>query len=105
MRFAGPWGRNLVDSPPFFSLDQVSPFSPSLVLSLLFIPIPTHPAMKKNTFLIVFTLCDSSENAHNNFNGIGATYPFYPLHSVSIFGWTGADETDLHANTAHTISV
>lgn len=23
-------------------------------------------------FLIVFTLCDSTENAHNHFNGIGA---------------------------------
>jgi hypothetical protein len=33
---------------------------------------PSHCYDEKN-FLIVFTLCDSSENAQNNFNGIGAT--------------------------------
>ena len=41
----------------------------------VFLPFQHHNptlAMKKNTFLIVFTLCDSSENAHNHFNGIGA---------------------------------
>jgi hypothetical protein len=36
------------------------------------------PRYEENNFLIVFTLCYSSENARNNFNGIGAfTFPHF----------------------------
>jgi hypothetical protein len=44
--------------------EYIFSFSPTLYPS---------PCYDEKNFLIVFTLCDSSENAQNNFNGIGAT--------------------------------
>ena len=46
--------------------------------------------MKKNTFLIVFTLGYSSENERNNFNGIGA-----PIYLVLVAFITSVSVHDL----------
>lgn len=89
-RFAGPCAAEI--SLPSHA-GRIDVGSSVVNVSRLCLPRLTHricpspsshvPAMKKKTFLIVFTLCDSSENAHTNFNGIGASFT-YPFISCSL---------------------